>query len=122
MFITQSYFSVTKDVRLNSTHYLIIKINSRIELQNITYKHSSDIDYYNFVRIYREYTRKPYSFLTIDTTLPAIYPLRFCFFLIKMAVTDQLKIIDNKTKANQAQYDLDRLAAKISVYSSGDLK
>ena len=37
-----------------------------------------------------------------------------------MKVTDQLKIIDNKIKANQAQYDLDRLAAKISAYSSGD--
>ena len=122
MFITQFYFFVPKDVRLNSAHYLIMKINSRIELQNIAYKHSSDIHYNNFVRIYREYTRKPYSFLTIDTTLPAIYPLRFCFFLIKMTVTDQLKIIDNNIKANQAQYDLDRLAAKISAYSSGDLK
>ena len=39
-----------------------------------------------------------------------------------MTVTDQLKIIDNKRKANQAQYDLDRLASKISAYSSGDLK
>ena len=39
-----------------------------------------------------------------------------------MTVTDQLKIIDNKIKANQAQYDLDRLAAKISVYSSDDLR
>ena len=39
-----------------------------------------------------------------------------------MTVTDQLKIIDNKIKANQAQYDLDRLAAKISSYSSGDLR
>ena len=37
-----------------------------------------------------------------------------------MTVTDQLEIIDNKIKANQAQYDLDRLAAKISTYSSGD--
>ena len=41
---------------------------------------------------------------------------------MKMTVTDQLKIIDNKIKANQAQYDLDRLAAKISAYSSGDLR
>ena len=66
-----------------------------------------------------------YSFLTIDTTLPARDPLRLekiCFLLIKMTVTDQLKIIDNKIKANQAQYDLDRLAAKISAYSSGDLR
>ena len=39
-----------------------------------------------------------------------------------MTVTDQLKIIDNKIKAYQAQYDLDRLAAKISAYSSGDLR
>ena len=39
-----------------------------------------------------------------------------------MTVTDQLKTIDNKIKANQAQYDLDRLAAKISAYSSGDLR
>ena len=39
-----------------------------------------------------------------------------------MRVTDQLKIIDNKFKANQAQYDLDRLVAKISAYSSGDLR
>ena len=39
-----------------------------------------------------------------------------------MTVTDQLKIIDNKIKANQAQYDIERLAAKKSVYSSGDLR
>ena len=39
-----------------------------------------------------------------------------------MTVTDQLKIIENKIKANQAQYDLDKLAAKISAYSSGDLR
>ena len=38
-----------------------------------------------------------------------------------MTATDQLKIIDNKIEANQAQCDLDRLAAKISAYSSGDL-
>ena len=39
-----------------------------------------------------------------------------------MTVTDQLKIIDNKIKANQAQYDLDRLTAKISALSSGELR
>ena len=39
-----------------------------------------------------------------------------------MTITDQFKIIDNKIKANQAQYDLDRLAAKIFAYSSGDLR
>ena len=76
-FITQSYFFVPKDVRSNSRHYLIMKINNRKELQNIAINHSADIDYNDFVRIYRECTRKPYSFLTIDTTLPASDPLRF---------------------------------------------
>ena len=39
-----------------------------------------------------------------------------------VTATDQLKIIDNKVKANQAHYDLEKLAAKICVYSSGDLR
>ena len=77
VFITQSYFSVPKDVRLNSTHYLIMKINNKRELQNIAINHSADIDYKDFMKIYRECTKEPYSFLTIDTTLPASDPLRF---------------------------------------------
>ena len=62
VFITRSYFSVPKDVTLNSIHYLIMKINNRKELQNIAINHSADIDYKDFVRIYRECTRKPYFF------------------------------------------------------------
>ena len=77
VFITQSYFSVPKDVRLNSIHYLIMKINNRKELQNIAISHSEDIDYNDFMNIYRKCTKELYSFLTIDTTLPASDPLRF---------------------------------------------
>ena len=77
VFITQSYFFVPKDIRLNSMHYLIMKINNRKELQNIAINHSTDIDYHDFVRIYRECTRKLHSYLTIDTTLLASDPLRF---------------------------------------------
>ena len=58
VFITQSYFSVPKDVRLNSTHYLIMKINNKRELQNIAINHSADIDYQDFIKIYREWTKK----------------------------------------------------------------
>ena len=76
-FITQSYFSVPKDVRLNSIHYLIMKINNRTELKNIAINHSADIDYQDFIKIYRECTKEPYNFLTIDTTLPASDTLRF---------------------------------------------
>ena len=76
IFITQSYFSVPEDVRLNSTYYLIMKINNKRELQNITINHSADIVYQDFMKIYRECTKKPYSFLTIDTTLPSTDPLK----------------------------------------------
>ena len=50
-FIIQSYFSVPKDVRLNSAHYLIMKINNKTELQNIATNHSTDIDYKDFTKI-----------------------------------------------------------------------
>ena len=56
VFITQSYFSLPKDVRLNSTHYLTMKIDSKRELQNIAINHSADIDYQDFIKIYRECT------------------------------------------------------------------
>ena len=77
VFITQSYFSVPKEVRLNSTHYLIMKIHNKRELPNIAINHSGDIDYKDFMKIYRKCTKEPYSFLTIDTTLPANNSLRF---------------------------------------------
>ena len=48
--ITQSYFSVPEDVRLNSTHYLIMKINNKRELQNVAINHSADIDYKDFIK------------------------------------------------------------------------
>ena len=101
-----------------------MKINNKRELQNIAINHSADIDYNDFVKIYRECTRKSYSFLTIDTTLPASDPLRFeksYFLLIKMAVTYQIKILDRKIMLNEVQYDLDRKAAKISAMSSNNL-
>ena len=77
VFITQSYFFVPKDVRLNSAHYLIMKVNNIKELQNIAINHSVDIDYKDFMKIQREFTKEPFNFLTIDTTLPACNYLRF---------------------------------------------
>ena len=57
VFITQFYFSVSKDGRLNSAHYLIMKINSRKKLQDTAINHYADVDYKNFVKIYRECTK-----------------------------------------------------------------
>ena len=76
-FITQSYFSVPKDVKLNSTHYFIININNKRELQNIAINHSADVEYKDFIKIYGECTKEPYNFLTIDATLPSTNTLRF---------------------------------------------
>ena len=125
MFITQSYFFVPKDFGINSRRYLITKINNKRELRNIAANHSADIDYNNFVKIYRECTKEPYFFLTIDPTLPVSDFLTFTkcsFLLVKMIVNHQLKIIDNKIKSNQAQHDLNRLAAKISALFSVELR
>ena len=77
VFITHSCFPVSKDVRLNATHYFIMKINNRRELKNIAFDHSADIDYQDFKKIYRECTKEPHNFLTMHTTLPASNPLRF---------------------------------------------
>ena len=73
VFITQSYFKVPKDVRLNTTHFFIAKILKRRELQQIAINHSLDIRTNNFDNIYRECTAEPHSFLVIDTTLASIY-------------------------------------------------
>ena len=54
-----------------------MKITNKRELQNIAINHSADIDYKDFMKIYRECMKELYSFLTIDTTLPASNPLRF---------------------------------------------
>ena len=68
-FLTQSYFSVPKDVRLNCTHYILFRLNNKRELQNIAINHSSDIDYKDFIiKIYRMCTKEPFNFLTIDNT------------------------------------------------------
>ena len=63
VFITQSYFKVQKDVRLNSTHLLIMKIPNKIELQQIVTNHSSDIDFKEFMKTYKKYTAEYYNIL-----------------------------------------------------------
>ena len=76
-FITQSYFKVPKDVRLDSTQFFITKISNKIELQKIVLNHSSDISSKDFIKIYKKYTAEPYSFLVNDATLASDNPLRF---------------------------------------------
>ena len=77
VFITQSYFKVPKNVRLNSTHFLIMKIPNKRELQQIALNHSPDTDFKDFMNIYKKCTAESYSFLVNDTTLRSDHHLRF---------------------------------------------
>ena len=77
IFITQSYFKVPKDVKLNTTHFFIAKIPDKRELQQITINHSPDISTKDFTNIYRKCATEPYYFLVNDTTLVSNNPLRF---------------------------------------------
>ena len=69
VFITLSCFAVSKNIRLNSTHYFVMKIPNKKELQQILFNHSLDIDFEDFINLRKNCTAKPYSFLVIDTTL-----------------------------------------------------
>ena len=75
VFITQSYFVSPKNIRLNSLHYFIMKIPNKGELQQISFNHSSDIDFRDFMNFYKKHTAKPHSFLVIDATLTSDNPL-----------------------------------------------
>ena len=77
VFITQSYFKVPKNVRLNSTHFFMMKIPIKRELQQTPLNHSSDINFKDFIKIYKKCTAEPYYFLVNDATLASENPLRF---------------------------------------------
>ena len=66
VFITQSYFRALKDARLNSIHYILMKIGHKKELKRIAEEKSGHLDYKDFLKIYNYCTKEPYSFMTID--------------------------------------------------------
>ena len=84
VFITKSYFKVPKDVRLNSTHFFIMKIPNKSELQQNARNHSSDISTKDFIKIYKKFTAEPYSFLVNDATFASDNPLRFRKFFFNI--------------------------------------
>ena len=69
VFISQSYFKVPETISLNVTHYFIMKIPKKKEIQQIASNHLSDIDFKNFVKRYKDYTEEPFSFFVNDATL-----------------------------------------------------
>ena len=73
----KSYFKVPKNVRLTSTHFFIMKIPNKRELQQIASNHLSDIGFKDFIKSYKKCTAEPCFFLVNDATLPSGYPLSF---------------------------------------------
>ena len=58
--ISESYFKVPKTIRLNVMHYFIMKIPNKRELQHISSSHPSEIDFKDFMKLYKEYTKELY--------------------------------------------------------------
>ena len=76
VFITQSYFRALKDARLNSTHYIIMKINNKKELKRIAEEESGHLDYKDFFKMYNYCTEEPDSSITIDARPTATMPFK----------------------------------------------
>ena len=76
VFITQSYFRALKDARLNSTHYILMKIGNKRELKRIAEEKSGHLDYKDFLKMYNYCTREPYSFMMIDARPTASVPFK----------------------------------------------
>ena len=77
IFISQPYLEIPKDVKLNSTHFFFMKILNKRELQQTALNHSSDIDFKDFMKLYKKCSTEPYSFLVNDRTLLSDDPFRF---------------------------------------------
>ena len=105
VFISQSYFKVPKDVRLNSTHFFIMKISNKRELQQIDLNHSSDIDLKDFMKIFKKCTAESYSVLVNGTTLPSF-----------RVIYNKIMIIEDQIKDEKRKYDINRELQKYQLY------
>ena len=76
VFIMQSYFRALKDARLNSTHYILMKIDNKKGLKSIAEEKSGHLDYKDFLKMYNYCTKEPYSFMAIDARLTATIPFK----------------------------------------------
>ena len=98
-----------------------MKIPNKRELQQIALNHSSDIEFKDFIKIYKKCAAEPYSFLVNGTTLPSDNPLRFRKNLSEEnfeIIYDKIITIEDQIRDEKLQYNINREAAKISVLSS----
>ena len=110
VFITQSYIKVPKDVRLNYTHFFIMKIPNKRELQQIALNHSSDIEFKDFIKICKKYSAQTCSFLVSDTLLSSDNPWGFRKDLLK-EIYNKIMTTDIQIRDEKLLGDIDRKAA-----------
>ena len=108
------YFKVSKYVRLNSTHFFIIKIPKKRELQQVALNNSSGINSNDFIKIYKICTAEPYSFLVNDATHASDNPVRFRKIF---SIYNKIVIIDDLIRDEKLQCDINRKPAKILALS-----
>ena len=106
-----------KSIRLNSTHYVTIKISNKQELWQIVFSHSSDIDFGNFMNLYQKRVSKTHSFLVVDATLASDNSSRSRKNLLKN-IYKLIMTTDDQIKDEKSQHNINRKAAKISALSS----
>ena len=94
-----------------------MKIPNKRETQHIAFNHSSDIDFQDFINVYKKCTEKPYFYgywyYSCRDNL-----LRFRKNLAER-IQKLIMTIDNKIRGEKLQYVINREVAKISVLSSG---
>ena len=100
VFVSQSYFAALKSIRVNSTHYFVMKIPNKRDLQQIAFSNSSDINFQNFMNLYKKCTTEPYFLLAIDTTLASDNSLRFRKNLLER-IQKLIMTIDDKIKGEK---------------------
>ena len=111
-----------RTLRLNTTHYFVLKIPNKLEFQLITSNLLADIGFKDFMKIYKDYILKShiYFWWVIQLCHPIINSnLQKTYY--KAIITEKNKTIDNKIEQNKAQYDLDKETDKISALLWGNI-
>ena len=112
VFIMQSYFALPKNIRLNSTHYFIMKIQNKQELEQIAFNYSPEDDFQD-----KKCPAKLYYFLIIHATLASDNSLHFRKNILEK-MHKRIITIDDKIRDERLQYDINRKAVKISALPS----
>ena len=110
----QFYFAASKNIGLNSTCYLIMKFLNKRELQKITLNHLSDIDFKDFMNLFKKCITKLLPFLVIDATITSDNPSRFRKNLLER-IKKLIMTTDDKIRDDKLKYFINRGAAKIKI-------